>query len=330
MPDDVIDHAPDSKAPESGATMGAHDDHVAPDDACSGHDGVARVTVPDVDFRIHAVPADPVRDCLKVRCECAASGTLRLAGRAPNGFDFEVDDVEEVDGRTEGNRQDLRMAECNGSAGRKVRRDEDAPRDRGQGHGSHDPDIARRALGFPEPGDQKDRTKSVVRLPGLMSGDETDDLRRMVREAADAAKAAQKAAERVTADEPSRFERILEAIRDLLGTFADLLMGRLRVELTNARRSGEDLVARTLRAVSRSLTHVLDAAILAAGAWVLLTVGIVTFAVALSRGLDHVLGEPWGTAATGALFLAGSGIAWSLARARLKAVAEEGWRVKDA
>lgn len=150
-----------------------------------------------------------------------------------------------------------------------------------------------------------------------------DELRRLVEDAARAARAAEAAAERLEREQPSRFESVMRGISELLRTLFDALFGRLRAEIEGARRSGEELVARVLLALSRAAQHFARALALAFTAALLLTIGFVVFTIALVVLLNERLGDPWGTLAVAGLFLVGALAAGVGARARLRAIGDD-------
>lgn len=150
-----------------------------------------------------------------------------------------------------------------------------------------------------------------------------NDLRRMVEEATRAARAAEEAAARLEREQPSRFERIVDAIAKLVQTLVEALFGRLRAEIDHARRSGEELVARVLHALSRTLAHVGRALLFGFLALVLATLGLVVLTIAAVVALNGWLGDPLGTlVAAGALLVLALAMGLA-ARGRTRAIAAE-------
>lgn len=150
-----------------------------------------------------------------------------------------------------------------------------------------------------------------------------DDIRRLAEEAARAARAAEEAVARLERDQPSRFEQVVNAVANLLRTLLDALFGRLRAEVEGARRAGEELVARVLLAISRSVQHLGQAVMLAFATALFLAIGFIVLTIALVAWLNARLGDPWGTfAAAGAFLLAGA-LTAAAARAKVRAVSAE-------
>lgn len=131
------------------------------------------------------------------------------------------------------------------------------------------------------------------------------------------------AIERLEREQPSRFEQILDAVAKLLGVLFDTLFGRLRAEIEGARRAGEELVARVLVAVSRSLRHLGRALAWSFAALVCAGIGFVVLAIGLVALANALLGEPWGTLLVAAAFLLVAAVAGLAARSRVRAIGDE-------
>lgn len=150
-----------------------------------------------------------------------------------------------------------------------------------------------------------------------------DELRRLVEEAARAAKAAQDAAERVAREQPPWWSEALKTIATLLTTLLEGVVGRLRAEIEGLKRSGEDFAARLLLALSRSAQHLARALALMLVAGVLLTTAVIVLAIGFVELLNATLGAPWGTLAAGGLFLVLAVVVYAFARLRLARIREE-------
>lgn len=147
-----------------------------------------------------------------------------------------------------------------------------------------------------------------------------EELRRVVREAA--AAAAQEAMERAARDQPTRWEALLAALTSLVTTLIDAFTGRLRDAVDHARRSGEDLAARLMLALSRTMRHLGRAIALTFLAALFVTVGVIVLTVGLIALLNEALGEPYGTLLVALLFLLAAAVAAMGARRRMEAVAD--------
>lgn len=150
-----------------------------------------------------------------------------------------------------------------------------------------------------------------------------DELKRLVEEAARAAKAAEAAAQRIEREQPSRFAQVVEALSKFLVTLADTLFGRIRSEMENARRAGQELVARVLHAVSRTLSHIMRAFAFAFLAALFAVLGFIVLMVGLIVLLNDVLGDPYGTLVVAAIFLLAGGVFATMARGKLRDVSRE-------
>jgi len=150
-----------------------------------------------------------------------------------------------------------------------------------------------------------------------------DDLRRAVAAAEAAARSAKEAVERMAADQPTRFERILEAITRLLTTFFDGMARRVRDEYDRARREGEAFVARILQTISRTLGHLGAAVGFGVAALIVSTIALIILGIGVVALLNDALGDPYGTLVTGGAFLVLGVVFVMLARGHLKAIAKD-------
>lgn len=142
----------------------------------------------------------------------------------------------------------------------------------------------------------------------------------MVGEATEAARAARDAAERAAREQPTRWEAILAALTSLVTTLVEALTTRVDALVEHARRTGEDVSGRILRAFGTALRHAVGAVALAFAAGVLLVVALVVLAFGSVELLNATFGRPYGTLATGLMFLLLAALATLATRRRLQAV----------
>lgn len=142
----------------------------------------------------------------------------------------------------------------------------------------------------------------------------------MMGEATSAAREARDAAERAAREQPTRWEAVLAALTTLVTTVIDALTTRVDSLVEHARRTGEDVSGRILRAFGLAIRHVVGAVALGFAAGILLIVALVVLAVGSVELLNAAFGRPYGTIATGAVFLALAGVATLATRKRLQAV----------
>ena len=159
-----------------------------------------------------------------------------------------------------------------------------------------------------------------------------DDIKRLVEEATRAAKAAEAAAQRIEREQPSRFAQVVEALSKFLVTLADTLFGRIRSEMENARRAGQELVARVLHALRRTLANLLAAFAFVFLAALFAVLGFIVLMIGLVVLLNDVLGDPYGTLVVAGVFLLVAAVFAMMARGKVNAISREadalspGWR----
>lgn len=163
---------------------------------------------------------------------------------------------------------------------------------------------------------------------GSPERDEYEDLRRMVEEVARAARDAKEASDALREERPSRFERFVETITGLLRALVDLVTNRIANELERARRAGEVFVAQLLEALGRSLSNAGSAIGNTAAALLFGGIAAVVLTVAVTQGLNRLIGEPWGTLIVGLVFAVLALAFYIRARDRLAAIRDEAERLR--